>query len=340
MDLPRGNQWPILEPLPVTRFLGKSFGVSNASAHRVLSALCDSGILWRAANGRFFLPDARRLIEKPAPVACLFRRLARWTEVGREIMQGVDEGCGALDRAMLLVHDRVLFQQADPTGPASTGADSELQQALEDFLLVHSGRIGGVILEELWPDRVLSKFRKRLQTGVVLYRNTRLSFLGCVSADTDAAAELAVDHAGRNGYERMAVLLPAFGYQPSEDMAEALRRASLGRFPQPQVFLAGGRGWIEKLVASMKRQRRRVLLVGTEDNAAVAALAAMREAGVDVPGRVGLLSSMGSRIASDQSITIAGFDFRKMGEHAANMAVSGALEHIRVPPVVVPGATA
>ena len=97
------DRWPLLEPLPVTRFLGQSFGISNVSAHRVLAQLATDNVIWRAPNGRYFRTEARRLIERPPPVACLLRRLERWTEVGRRIMQGVDEACGAMDRALLLV---------------------------------------------------------------------------------------------------------------------------------------------------------------------------------------------------------------------------------------------
>ena len=77
IEISRSNRWPLLEALPVTRFLGKSYGISNVSAFRVLNDLSDSGQLWRAANGRYFLPAARRLLEKPAMVACLIRRLEK-----------------------------------------------------------------------------------------------------------------------------------------------------------------------------------------------------------------------------------------------------------------------
>lgn len=314
-------------------------GISNVSAYRVLTELFTSGHFWRAANGRYFLAEARRLLEKPAPVACLFRRLERWTEVGREMMQGVDAGCGELDRAILLVHDQFLFRQTEPTGPASIGADRELHGAIEDFLLVHSERIGGVVLDELWPDRVLAGFQTRLRSGVVIYRRTKLPFLGSVSADVTGAASLVMDHARRQGFDRLALLMPAYAYQPSEEMAAALRLAARRHFPKPQVFTMDSEGARRKLIADLKRQRRRTLLVVTEDNAATEALEAMRKAGIDVPGWIGLLSTMGSRIASDRSITIAGFDFRKMGEQAARMAVSGDLRRVTLPPTFISGAT-
>ena len=339
LDLSRAGRWPMLEPLPVTRFLGQSFGISNVSAFRVLNEFSDSGQLWRAANGRYFLPEARRLLEKPLPLACLFRRLERWTEVGREIMQGVDGACGDLDRAMLLVHDRVLFRQPDALAPASVGPVRELGAAIEDFLLIHSGRIDGVILDELWPDRVLAGFRGRLRSGVVLYRRTNLPFLGCVCGDAKAAARLAVDHALKAGFQGLAILMPAGRYQPSDDMAAALLAAAAGHFPKPPAFAIGSSKDCLRLNAFLRKQRKRLLVAGTEDNAAAVALGAMRDAGIDVPGRVGILSTMGSRIARDREITVAGFHFQQMGEEAARMAIGGILRHSALSPVLIPGAT-
>ena len=84
------------------------------------------GVVWRAPNGRYFRVEARRLMERPHPVACLLRRLERWTEVGRLTMQGVDEACGAMDRALLLVHDRAFYRQAEATSPTKTGSDAAL----------------------------------------------------------------------------------------------------------------------------------------------------------------------------------------------------------------------
>jgi DNA-binding LacI/PurR family transcriptional regulator len=340
MDLCQAGRWPLLDPLPVTRFLGESFGISNVSAFRVLNGLSDSGHLWQAANGRYFLPEARRLLEKPAPVACLIRRLERWTQVSREIMLGVDDACGEFERAMLLVHDRGLFRQADPTALTSAGTDREIRQSMEDFLLVHSGRIGGVVLDELWPERVLAGFKSRIQRGVILYRSTKLPFLGCVSADVDGAARIVGEHAGQNGFEKLVILLPFRGYQPSDEMAQALQGAVKARFGKPAVVLLDSPGpALQGLLAKLRRQRQRTLLVTTEDNAGVAVLDALRKGGIEVPRRVGLMTTMGSRIARDRSITAAGFDFRLMGAEAARMAVQGPLRHLTLPAAFFPGST-
>jgi hypothetical protein len=340
IEISRTNRWPLLEALPVTRFLGKSYGISNVSAFRVLNELSDSGQLWRAANGRYFLPEARRLLEKPAMLACLIRRLEHWTQVGREIMLGVDDVCGELERAMLLVHDRVLFRQTDPTAQALSGSDQEIRQTMEDFLLVHSERIRGVILDELWPERVLARFKNRIQQGVVLYRGTNLPFLGCVSADVQSAARIVINHAAQNQFAKLIILLPFRGYPPSEEMLDALQAAIKEPFGEAPVFTLDASSALDGLLAGLRKERRKTLLVATEDNAAVAVLDALRQAGMDVPGRVGLVTTMGSRIALDHSMTSAGFDFRLMGSEAARMAINGPLQHLKLPATFFPGGTA
>ena len=340
IEISRTNRWPLLEALPVTRFLGKSYGISNVSAFRVLNELSDSGQLWRAANGRYFLPEARRLLEKPAMLACLIRRLEHWTQVGREIMLGVDDVCGELERAMLLVHDRVLFRQTDPTALALSGSDHEIRQTMEDFLLVHSERIRGVILDELWPERVLARFKNRIQQGVVLYRSKNLPFLGCVSADVQSAARLVVNHATQNQFAKLIILLPFRGYPPSEEMLDALKAVIKEPFGEAPVFTLDISSTIDTMLAGLRKERRKTLLVATEDNAAVAVLDALRQAGIDVPGRVGLITTMGSRIALDRSMTSAGFDFRLMGSEAARMAINGPLQHIKLHAIFSPGSSA
>jgi len=340
LEIIGAGRWPLLEAFPVTRFLGQSFGISNVSAFRVLNELSDAGHLWRAPNGRYFLPEARRLLEKPAPVACLIRRLERWTEVSREIMLGVDDACGGLERAMLMVHDRVLFRQADPNAPTAIGSDAELRQTMEDFLRVHSERIGGVILDELWPDRILSGFKNQIRRGVVLYRSTKLRFLGCVSADVEGSARMAVNYAGEKGFEKVTVVLPFRNYLPSDEMANALQSSAKGHFGKLPVVSLDSRSSLAGLIGTLRKSRSRTLLVATEDNAAVAVLDALREAGIDVPGRVGLVTTMGSRIALDRSITATGFDFRLLGAKATQMAVSGPLRHITVPAEFFSGDTA
>jgi DNA-binding LacI/PurR family transcriptional regulator len=120
----------------------------------------------------------------------------------------------------------------------------------------------------------------------------------------------------------------------------ALERAAKGHFTNTPVLRLDSPAAIKTLLADLRKEQRRTLLVTTEDNGAVAVLDALLHASIDVPERVGLLSTMGSRIVSDRSITAAGFDFRLMGAEAARMAICGTLQHIQLPAAFFPSKTA
>jgi len=77
-NLCRAGNWPLLEPLPGTRFLGGSFGISNVSAFRVLNELSRSLAvcppMWTARRVSWWIthefafdtaPDAYARLEVP-----------------------------------------------------------------------------------------------------------------------------------------------------------------------------------------------------------------------------------------------------------------------------------
>jgi hypothetical protein len=332
------DRWPLLEPLPVTRFLGQSFGISNVSAHRVLARLATENVIWRAPNGRYFRSGARRLIERPHPVACLLRRLERWTEVGRLIMQGVDEACGTMDRALLLVHDRILYRQAEATSPTKTGSHTALTASLEDFMILHGQGSAGVLLDELWPDRVLAGFRGRLRNGVMLYRSTKLRWLGQVTVDLRRTARLVIDHAEQRGFQSILTVCPSYGYQPAEEAVAAVAEAcKVHRVPHRRVAFRSS-----AQLSMILRERSgsgRTLIVATEDNLALqvdqyrlALTPSQRDA-------TGLLSTMGTRLVRDRGISSVGADFHALGSTAARLAVEGRAARISLRPEFCPGET-
>lgn len=336
----RDNAWPLLTPLPVTRDLGDRFDISNVSAFRVLAELRDRELLWQAANGRYYRAAARRLIEKPLPVACLLRRLESWTEVGREMLQGVDEACGSMDRAILLVHDRALFQQADPTSPTTSGSLEALREVLEDFLLLHGDRTSGVLLDELWPDDVLAGFEGRLKHAVVLYRRSKLPFVNSVSADTLSAARTVLDLATQRGDREIIIVSPASEYRPSIEMEQALKQEAKRRSIACRTALSPGAEFSKPFASAAGKKRTRSLIVVTEDNTAVGVLSTMRQAGWSGPENIGLVSTMGSRIAREVGITATGFDFREMGRKAALLAMESAPKSCKIAPRMFIGTTA
>lgn len=333
------DRWPLLEPLPVTRFLGQSFGISNVSAHRVLSELAADGVVWRAPNGRYFRAGARRLMERPLPVACLLRRLERWTEVGRLIMQGADEACGAMDRALLLVHDRALHHQAEANSPTKTGSDAVLSASLEDFLLLHGQSSAGVLLDELWPDRVLARFRGRLRHGVVLYRSTKLPWLGQVTVNLRRSARLVVDHAKERGFQRILSVFPAYGYQPADEAVAAVaKECTSRRLPHGKVAFRSS-AQFRKVLREGPGSGQHTLIVAAEDNLALQIHEVRLALPAALRGSVGLLSTMGTGLVRDRGITSVAADFRALGAAAARLAVEGRSSRIAIVPELHPGTT-
>lgn len=333
--LAASKSWPILSAVPPTRELGERFEVSNVSAFRVLGELRDRGLFWQATNGRYYLPAARRLMEKPLPVACLFRRLQSWTEVSREILQGADDECGATDRALLLVHDRALFHQANPTSRATSASREMLTESLDDFLQLHGERTSGVLLDELWPDDVLAEFADRLSCAVVLYRRTLLPFLGSVTADTSSAAELVLELAAHRNDGEILMVSPVSEYLPSSEMAASIKRASTRRgIPCADPFDFGP-SLHQYLAAILGKKKSSLLIVATEDNTAVGVLSILRQAGWRDPARVGLVSTMGSRIALEAGITATKFDFQDMGRQAVQATTEPAPARINIKPSMV-----
>ena len=147
--------------------------------------------------------------------------------------------------------------------------------------------------------------------------------------------------AGQKQFSKLIILLPFRGYAPSEEMLDALQAAAKEPFGEaPVVTLDASSSALQNLVAGLRKERRKTLLVATEDNTAVAVLDALHQVGMDVPGRVGLVTTMGSRIALDRSITSTGFDFRLMGSEAARMAINGPLQHLKLPATFSRGSTA
>lgn len=338
-QLAQSGEWPLLEPLPVTRFLGQSFGISNVHAHRVLRSLLAEGVLWRAPNGRFYLARAARLIEKPHPIACLFRRFEHWTAVSRELMEGIDTACGDLDRAMLLIHDRALFVQETPVAPTMVGSIEKQITALKDFAALHGESTAGVVLDELWSDEALRAVRGKLHNAVVVYRRCRVQGVGNVFADVDAAARRIIRQARETHCQNLGILTP-FPYAPSDELAEAVRRAAnKEHFPEPSVWDLSHSQTLPRLAAELRRNKNRTLLIGTEDNTLVPAIHTLEAEGIAIPDRVGVISGMGSLRAREAGVTSVGFDFRLMGHEAAKAAAAEKPAAIPISPTFFPGRT-
>ncbi len=310
-------------PLPTTRELGERFGVANTTVFRALRDLAARGDIWQhPVSGRYFPAAARARLDRPKPVACLLRRLELGSELYREFLEGISAGCGAARRTMLLWHDELLVNHPDPAEPPAFASASRQDAILADFIDRHADAAGGFILDHLWGDRALAAHRAALRPAVLLFRETKVPGIANVRADFRAGAFKALGHLLGRGFETIVPLRPFAGDPAVDEFERALTVAAgeldcLARLARPVPV--GTDAERIALGQRLQRESRRSALISPEDNIARLTLETLRQAGIDLPGRVGLLSVMGTAFAAKADLSCLRYDFRAMGRAAAEM---------------------
>jgi DNA-binding LacI/PurR family transcriptional regulator len=90
------------------------------------------------------------------------------------------------------------------------------------------------------------------------------------------------------------------------------------------------------LIERVRRGTKRVALVCPEDNITLYLTQAAREAGLSSPSRVGLLSVMGTDVATKAEISCLRYDFRALGRLAVDaLARPKPSQHILEPQLVI-----
>ncbi len=336
------NKWELPKPLPTTREFGRRFGVSNTSAFRVLQKLQIEGLLWQAENGRYYLSQARSLVTKPKPIACLLRKLQIWTKTYQSIMAGFSEACGVETTSMLFVHNETLVQHPNLSEPPKFATLTEQKQTLEDFLERSGNMVSGLLLDSAWSDKVLSSLRGKFERCVVLYRNSNLGFGGNVHMASEAGGMLALAHLMTRGFKEIWIARPFAGYAPIEEMIEALIRAAteagMARTKLKVVFAATP-AERQSLIKQLKSSPSRIGVYCPDDNVSRILQQAFQEAKLPVPEKVGLLSGMGTIAVTEHKISSVQYDFQKIGKVAAEMLFGDALRKISIEPELFFGGT-
>ncbi|HEX2100944.1 MAG TPA: GntR family transcriptional regulator, partial [Candidatus Synoicihabitans sp.] len=280
-------------PLPPTRTLGKKLDVSFTTVSRALQRLATEGKLWQHPNGRFFPAAAKSVLDRPKPVACLTRRLELCSELYRELLEGISAGCGADRRTMLLWHDELLVNHHDPHEPPVFATVQQQRAILGDFIQRHGAAAGGFLLDHVWSDEVLGEHAAELRPGVLLLRRTAVPGLSNLHADFAGGALQALGHLLGRGYELVVPVEPFHGDPSIADFLTTVEAASrsLGCAERlaPRANAATERSR-KSLIGNLRDTRRRVALLCPEDNVARLLLLGLRDAGIDCPKQVGLLS--------------------------------------------------
>jgi DNA-binding transcriptional regulator YhcF (GntR family) len=333
---------PADRPLPTTRELGTRFGIANTTVFRVLRGMAGAGEIWQhPTNGRYYPPDARALLDRPKPVACLIRRLELASELYRELLEGISAGSGERQRTMLLWHDERLLNHPDPQQPPAFATGSQQRAILLEFLDRHGEAAGGFLLDHLWGDDAVRTHVSRLQPAVMMFRSCELSGISNIAVDFRAGALKALAHLLGRGFEHIIFVEPFTGDPAVAEFSLALEKAAAELDCANRLSVAAATTPKERsaLIDRVGRSARRNALLCPEDNVALLLVAAAREAGVRVPERAGVLSVMGTDFAARAGLSCLRYDFRALGRLAVEALSSTQPVRQILPPQFVSGST-
>lgn len=337
-ELVANPTWPLEKALPTTRALGKKFSVANTTASRTLYRLEKEHLVWKRDNGRYYLESARHLFHRPEPVACLTRELERWSALYQAIMAGVSAYTSERQTALLLWRNKSLIEHNDVSIPPRFGSVEQQALSLRGFERSYGKQHGGILLDDAWTDEALSRFPALLENAVVLYRETQIPNVGNVCIDTEATALLALSHLLARGYGEIWIARPFTNHVSTDSLiatfASAAKQVGAGGLPC-HLKDAGTPAEREILVREAESAPGRVGIFCPEDNITRCLYLELRSAGVDCPGKVGLMSGMGTAALRDECITTLCFDFREMGTLAAALVCARNAEQIRMRPELI-----
>ncbi len=277
------------------------------------------GLLWRNGSGRYYSALAQPILEKPKPLVCLLRQLQVWAFAYQGIMAGVSAACGRSSRSMILTHNDFLVRHPDTSLPPTFGSAADQIQALTQFFEIHPEPLHGFVLDHLWKDEVIARFRKQLSNVVVTDRRSTLDFVSGVFPDDRLGATLALGHLAARGYQKILAVRPFEGDEPTDRFLEAIFAAAqqIG-FPleQSDLRMASTPAERQALVAEVAASPVRIALFCPEDNVSTLLLEKLRSAGLSVPERVGLLSCGAGRNAEAKGFSSLVVPFERIGEEA------------------------
>lgn len=334
---------PADRPLPTTRAFGKRFGVANTTAFRILQKLTREGEIWQhPTSGRYYSATGRALLDRPKPLACLIRRLELASEQYREVLEGISVGCGALQRTMLLWHDELLVNHPDPHDAPLFAPVAQQCAILNNFLKWHSGPVGGFVFDQVWSDECLRMYAAKLDRAVVLFRSCALDGFSNVRADFRSGALKALSHLLGRGFEQIVPVAPFTGDPAVGEFLRALATAAeetgcSSRLTNVQTVSTNRER--AALVDRFRRGTKRIALVCPEDNAALFLTEAVRQAALSCPGRIGVLSVMGTDVATEAEISCLRYDFRELGRLAVEAVGKPGLSQYVLEPQLVSGKT-
>lgn len=324
-----------LAPLPTTRELGERFGVPHVSVSKVLRKLADEGTLWQAHSRRFYPAEAKAQLSRPRPVGCLVRSLSGWAAWYEQIMTGVSLGCEKEERGILVHPVADMVVQAAPALSASFMGKNTQRKIMERFIRRHAGSEQKLLLDDIWSDAILREYAGRLPPARMLLRSSPLKEVPSIHPDYEQGAMLGLSHLLGMGFNKIKLVQPYANYATTREFEQAfttaIRAIGVGGLDFEVVESQGAESFGELARRLKIENGTRTGLICPEDNFAVALLNVLRDAAVDVPGRVGLLAGMGTTILKEDGISRLSVDFVEMGRRAVTTRAENWQENLTVP---------
>lgn len=331
---------PLTEPIPPSRDLAARYEVNHTSVFRQLQRLEENGLLWKAANGRFYFAEARFLVEKPKPIACLFRKIENWSMLYQELMEGIAGECEARGLASLLWHEEALVRHSHPGHPPMFADTARQKKSLARFVERYGTEVGGLILDHVWSDAALAELPEGLHRQSVVLCRAAPSGLPAATPDFRAAASLAFTHLFAMGYRRIQVVRPFRG-DPSVDHALHCVQASAAATGIEKLIgsplTADSPTLRAQLIQTLARRAERTGLIFLEDNNALLFREHCQRAGLECPDRIGILSLQGTRAAAD--LTHTRTSYAAIGKLAVELSLRLSPHGEAPRPVLVSGET-
>jgi DNA-binding LacI/PurR family transcriptional regulator len=152
---------------------------------------------------------------------------------------------------------------------------------------------------------------------------------------------MAVGHLFARGFEEIIVAVPFANSAPVDLMKEAAIAAasSLGSPLDPKnVCPVATPDDRDRLITRLKSARKRTGVFCLEDNVCLLLYRAMQQAGLEIPGRIGLLGGMGD-IVIHHGISSVKIDYQLIGRTAGDILVGNEHRQVKLPTQLVLGTT-
>jgi DNA-binding LacI/PurR family transcriptional regulator len=309
-------------PLPPTRNFARETGLSNSMVYRVLLKLADENIIHQHTNGRFY-PSTDDVTGRQTDqsFACLLPRIDVWSAALQGILNGLTERSRHYRRGTLLFHEDKLIQQ-DAIGEKPVYASvKEQHDMLDTFLKLHGEKCEGIIFDNIWADAAIEPFETEIKKAVIINRTTQLPFASCVCVDYRLGSTLALSHFLAAGFGRIYFITSYEDSYVKELRATLLETArEIGAtLDQSHCLVVSDSRTRREVLQKICKGRTRTGIFCPEENHAQLIQAEARLLGIDMPGKLGILSGTGTPTAEGAHLSTLSVDFSLIGIRAVDL---------------------